>query len=71
LLPCPDESQRGPHYLGALLPANAPEDLTAQLKAEHIHVSKRNNSLRITPHLYSSQDDMDRLIEALGRHLDR
>jgi len=70
-LPCPDESQRGGHYLGAHLPASAPEDLTARLKAEHIHVSKRNDSLRITPHLYNSQDDMDRLIAALRHHLDR
>ena len=70
-LPCPDETRRGPHYLGALLPENAPADLTKQLAAEHIYVSKRGNSLRITPHLYNTQDDMDRLIEALERTLSR
>jgi selenocysteine lyase/cysteine desulfurase len=70
-LPCPEERDRGPHYLGAHLPENTPADLTARLKAEHIHVSKRNNSLRITPHLYNTPDDMNALIDSLKRHLSR
>ncbi len=63
------ESERGPHYLSALLPASAPEDLTARLKAENIHVSRRGNRLRITPHLYTSDADIARFLEALKRHL--
>lgn len=70
-LSCPDATRRGAHYLGARLPADTPQDLTERLKAEHIHVSKRKDSLRITPHLYNTQDDMDRLIDALGKHLSR
>ena len=70
-LPCPEEDGRGAHYLGALLPENTPADLTGRLKAEQVHVSKRNNSLRITPHLYNTQDDMDALIDGLKRHLSR
>ena len=63
------ESERGPHYLSALLPASAPADLTARLKAENIHVSRRGDRLRITPHLYTSDADIARFLEALKRHL--
>lgn len=63
------ESERGPHYLSALLPASAPEDLTARLKAENIHVSRRGDRLRITPHLYTSDSDIARFLETLKRHL--
>lgn len=63
------EAARGPHYLSALLPASAPGDLTARLKAENIHVSRRGDRLRITPHLYTSHEDIARFLEALKRHL--
>lgn len=63
------ESERGPHYLSALLPASAPADLTARLKAENIHVSRRGDRLRITPHLYTSDEDIARFLQALKRHL--
>lgn len=68
-LSSPPENERGPHYLSALLPASAPDDLTARLKAENIHVSRRGDRLRITPHLYTSDTDIARFLEALTRHL--
>lgn len=68
-LPCPDEADRGAHYLGAQLPANVRADLTLHLQARDIHVSKRGQSLRITPHLYNTQNDMDKLVDALGKAL--
>lgn len=63
------ETERGPHYLGARLPANAPSDLTARLKAENIYVSKRGDRLRITPHLFTSENDIARFLEALRKHI--
>lgn len=63
------ENQRGPHYLGALLPERAPADLTARLRAENIYVSKRGNRLRITPHLFTTETDIARFLAALDRHL--
>lgn len=63
------ETERGPRYLSALLPAGAPGDLTARLKAENIHVSRRGDRLRITPHLYTSDEDIARFLSALTRHL--
>jgi selenocysteine lyase/cysteine desulfurase len=63
------ESGRGPHYLGALLPQTAPDDLTARLRSENIYVSKRGSRLRITPHLFTTQSDIARFLGALDRHL--
>ena len=68
-LTCPDQTDRGSHYLGACLPSGVDADLTAKLSAENIYVSKRGDTLRITPHLYNTQDDMDRFIEAVKSHV--
>jgi len=68
-MPVMPEAERGPHYLGARLPAGAPADLTARLRAEDIYVSKRGDRLRITPHLFTTEDDNARFLAALDRHL--
>lgn len=64
LSPTPDAA-RGPHFLGAALPAGAPDDIVAQLAARRVFVSERGGALRVTPHLYNDDTDSDRLIEAL------
>ena len=66
---CPDEADRGSHYLGACLPSGVDDNLTAKLSAENIYVSRRGNTLRVTPHLYNTPDDMNRFIEAVKSHL--
>lgn len=59
---------RAPHFLGLRFPdGSAPEGLAAMLAAEGIHVSVRGESMRVTPHLYNTDEDADRLIEALER----
>lgn len=68
LSPTPDAA-RGPHFIGASLPDGAPQDLLARLASEQIYLSERGGSLRITPHLWNTEDDADRLIGALGRIL--
>ena len=68
-LATPPEAERGPHYVGAQLPADTPGDLTKRLAADHVYVSQRATSLRITPHLYNTRRDVDRLIEALSEEL--
>ena len=67
--PCPPASERGPHYLCALWPDTGPSNVIEQLSAQNICISQRGPFLRITPHLYNSQDDQSRLIEALKRIL--
>lgn len=66
--PTPD-AVRGAHFIGATLPEEAPKDLVARLAAEGVYLSERGGSLRITPHLWNDDEDCDRLVDALARHL--
>ena len=68
LEPTPDHL-RGPHYLSIALPGTAPEGLPARLAAEGVHVSQRGRSLRVTPHLWNDEEDVERFLAALGRRL--
>jgi len=64
---------RAPHYLGLRVDGvrqkSLPESLLQTLAEQHIFVSARGPALRVTPHLYTSDNDMDRLIEALKQVL--
>jgi selenocysteine lyase/cysteine desulfurase len=63
------EAQRAGHFLGLRLPPGAPADLLSRLAAADVHVSLRGDRLRVTPHLYNDEADVDRLIEALRHSL--
>ena len=63
-----DPSLRAPHYLGLRFPNGVPDGLSKSLAAQKIYVSVRGSSMRVTPHLYTSEADVDRLIEALRAH---
>lgn len=56
---------RAPHFLGVRFPGGVPAGLLEQLAKQHIYVSLRGTSMRVTPHLYNSDDDVDRLFTAL------
>ena len=60
-----DEALRSPHYLGVRHSDGLPEDILAQLAEEKIFLSKRGESLRISPHLYNNEGDAQSLIRAL------
>lgn len=60
---------RGRHMIGLRLSPNAPQDLAARLAAENVFVSVRGNSLRVSPHLYNDDKDVDQLFDALTRAL--
>jgi selenocysteine lyase/cysteine desulfurase len=64
-----DPALRAGHFLGLGLPAGIRGDLVERLAAENVHVSVRGRSLRVTPHLYNDDEDVDRLIDALARLL--
>jgi selenocysteine lyase/cysteine desulfurase len=59
------KSERAPHYLGLQLASGLPPDLLPLLAQRKVFVSVRGSSIRITPHLYNSEADIDRLVEAL------
>ena len=60
---------RAAHFLGLHLPGDLPAELPAALAAENVHVSVRGTSMRVTPHLYNTDDDIDRLLAVLERSL--
>ena len=61
---------RAPHFLGLALPdGTVAADLATRLADRRIHVSIRGRSMRVTPHVYNTDADADRLLEALGQEV--
>jgi selenocysteine lyase/cysteine desulfurase len=58
---------RAPHLLGLRLPPGIdPGVVAAALAARGVHVSVRGRSVRVSPHLWTTQTDLDRLHDALA-----
>jgi selenocysteine lyase/cysteine desulfurase len=66
LEPLPAED-RGPHLLGIRLPGGTPAGLASTLAARGVHVSLRAGLVRVAPHLYTTGQDIDQLLDGLGR----
>ncbi len=64
-----DPTLRAGHFLGLRFPAAPPAGLPDRLARANVHVSLRGASLRVTPHLYNDDEDVDRLIDALAAAL--
>ena len=65
LRPTPEDRRAG-HFLGVRFPDGPPPGLLERLAALNIHLSQRGASLRITPHLYNDDQDVERLFAVLG-----
>lgn len=63
----PSEQLRAPHYLCIRRKSGVPQDFTNLLARERVFISVRGNSARVTPHVYNSADDVERLITCLQR----
>jgi selenocysteine lyase/cysteine desulfurase len=59
---------RAAHMIGLRLGPDTPADLAARLASEDVYVSVRGSSLRVSPHLYNTEGDVERLFAALARH---
>lgn len=59
------EKMRAGHYLGLGFPGGLPVNIHQQLAAHHVHVSIRGDAMRVTPHLYNTDQDIERLFEVL------
>ena len=59
------ESRRAGHYLGLGFPQGMPQGLPERLAEERVYVSLRGAALRVTPHLYNDDADLDRLFAVL------
>ena len=58
--------ERAGHYLGLMRPEGLPEGLVQKLTARDIYISVRGSSVRVTPHLYTSDEDIEHFITALA-----
>jgi selenocysteine lyase/cysteine desulfurase len=57
---------RARHMIGLRLGSAAPRDLAARLAAQGVYVSVRGESVRVSPHLYNTERDVERLFAALA-----
>jgi selenocysteine lyase/cysteine desulfurase len=59
----PDARVRAPHILSLAFPEGMPHGLVAQLAANNVFVAPRLGRLRVSPHVYNDEADVDRFIE--------
>ena len=60
---------RAGHMIGLRFPEGIPHDLLKQLSDQQIYVSVRGDSIRVSPHLYNTNQDIERLFDALKRSM--
>jgi len=60
------DDQRAPHLIGIRHPNGLPNGLVESLSAAGVSVSVRGDSVRIGPHLHTTEEDIDRLVAALS-----
>jgi selenocysteine lyase/cysteine desulfurase len=64
------KERRARHMIGLMLGPDAPDDLARRLTTHNVFVSVRGESVRVSPHLYNTEEDVDRLFEVLERVAD-
>src|SRR5262249_56119672 len=65
----PDAEFRAPHILSLGFPKGMPAGLVEDLAGEGIYVAPRLGRMRISPHVYNDEPDVDRFVAALGKRL--
>jgi selenocysteine lyase/cysteine desulfurase len=61
----PPESFRAPHYLCLRRKDLLPKEIPQMLAREKVFVSVRGSSIRVTPHVYNTTEDCERLLQCL------
>src|SRR5690349_6556592 len=59
--------RRAAHYLGLRLPGGIPPELPARLAASKVYVSVRGEAMRVTPHLWNTDEDVEKLFAVLRK----
>ena len=62
-----DKKLRAPHVLSLQFPNGMAPDLPTKLAAENVHAAPRLGRLRISPHVYNDEQDVDRFIEVFRK----
>ena len=57
---------RSPHYVALEYRNGVPDGLAEKLAAQNVFVSVRGKAVRVTPHLYNTDNDIERLFAGLG-----
>jgi selenocysteine lyase/cysteine desulfurase len=60
----PDPRVRAPHVLSLEFPGGMPEGLVERLAAANVFVASRLGRMRISPHVYNDEVDVDRFVDA-------
>ncbi len=58
---------RAPHILSLKFPRGIPEGLIERLAAERVYVAPRLGRIRISPHVYNDEADVDRFIDVFRK----
>jgi len=60
---------RAGHILGARFPDGLPPGLMESLRSRNVFVSVRGNAVRIAPHVYNNQQDLEKTVAAIKSSL--
>ena len=63
----PDDRFRAPHILSLRFPNSALGEVIAKLAHEQIYVAPRLGRMRISPHVYNDESDVDRFVRTVTR----
>ena len=61
--------KRAGHMLGLRFPGKMPTDLIDRLSEKKIYVSVRGNSIRVSPHLYNTEQDIEKFLKILSENI--
>jgi len=62
-----DPRLRAPHILCVSFPKGMAPDLAKRLAAENVHAAPRLGRLRISPHVYNDEQDVDRFVDVFRK----
>ncbi len=63
----PEAKLRAPHILSVAFPKGMAPDLPKRLAAEGVHAAPRLGRLRISPHVYNDEQDVERFVEVFRK----
>jgi selenocysteine lyase/cysteine desulfurase len=63
----PEPRLRAPHILSLAFQNGIPQGLVEGLAAESIYVASRLGRIRISPHVYNDEEDVDRFVAAFRK----
>jgi selenocysteine lyase/cysteine desulfurase len=64
----PERHLRAPHILSLKFPRGIPEGLIERLAEERVHVAPRLGRIRISPHVYNDEADVDRFLDVFRKY---